>query len=274
VTAPNRPVNLPPVGYPVALEACAALLAAAQVALGVVALDRLPTTVVPYFGPGSVSGLAGAGDEARLWASMIGGAWVLLLCVGVLMYRSVRSTPLPILSVTLLASLAVLRAGALSLNLDPSASPRGALLRAGVTAVAVLGLAASVERSRSRARLAPALVAPATVESGAPRGPARWIVAALGLGVPLLFAPERVRVIAAGVLVVTPVSYFLIPRSAVERVERVPPLLALIATGINLASDPARTVRVVRRGRALPVLFSVADPDAFVGACGPSRGDI
>jgi hypothetical protein len=256
-----------PVGYPTALELCAFALAAGQVALSWAALDGLPNTVVPYFGLGGGSaGLPGAVAEARVWSWAVVGLWSILACASLLMYRAIRSTPVPVLAVGLLAHLAVLRAGMIALNLDPNLEPRGVLLRATATGVVAMLLGATLERWRSRKKLPRALVARAAYDERTPRDLAFYLVAVLGLGIPLLLVPTRVRVFDDGVLAITPVSYFLLPAAAIERAERAGRLQALAGAGINFAASPGAAVRVFRRARHFPVVFSVSDPDRFLAA--------
>lgn len=258
-------------GYPVALEGIAALLVVAQLIFSLIALDQLPNTVVPYFSPGrSALGLPGAEYEARVWSWTIIGLWAMLLGASLISYRSLRSTPVPVVSVGLFAALAVLRAGVIALNLNPLLSPRLVLLRALATGAAAALLAAAVERFRTRKRLVPALVARASYDEPTPRGAVFTLVAVLGAFIPLVLVPSRVRVTERAVVVITPVSFFLLPLVTIESAERVGPLQALFGAGINLASHPRRAVRLRRRG-ALSVVVSVTDPDRFLEALERAR---
>lgn len=256
-------------GYPVILELSAAALVAAQLLLSWLALDRLPSTVVPYFGPGrAVMGLPGAEAEARLWLWMVVGLYAMLLGGSLVMYRAIRSTPIPIVAVGAFAFLAVLRAGAISLNLNPAMSPKQALLRALLAGVVALLLGVAVERFRSRRLLPPLLIGKSDYDERTPRGTAHILVAILGLGVPLLVMPTRVRVTERGVVVVTAVSFFTVPAIVIDRVERAPALQALFGAGINLASTPSAAVRIFRRGRFFPLLISVSDRERFLEVVG------
>jgi hypothetical protein len=267
-TAPPGPV-IGPAGYPTALELCALALALGQVALSWAALDRLPSTVVPFFGLGAGgggAGLPGAEAEALVWTWAVLGLWAILAGGSLLLYRAVRSSPIPVLAVGLLAHLAVMRAGMIALNLDPALSPRQVLLRAATTGLIAALLGAAVERWRSRKKLPPALVARARYDERTPRDLAFYLVAALGAGIPLLLLPTRVRVIDDGVLAITPLSYFVLPAAAIERVERAGWLQALAGPGVTLAASPGSAVRIFRRARRFPVVVSVTAPDRFLAA--------
>lgn len=271
-TTPPAPV-IGPAGYPTALELCALALALGQVALSWAAIDRLPSTVVPFFGlgGGGGAGLPGAAAEAHVWTWAVLGLWAILTVGSLLLYRAVRSSPIPVLSVGLLAHLAVMRAGMIALNLDPALSPRQVLLRAAGTGLVAALLGAAVERWRSRKKLPPALVAPARYDEPTPRDLSFYLVTALGAGIPLLLVPTRVRVIDDGVLAITPVSYFVVPAAAIERAERSGWLQALAGPGVNLAASPGSAVRIFRRARRFPVVLSVADPDRFLAAVEATR---
>ena len=249
------------------LEFSAFVLVVAQLFLSWLALDRLPSTVIPYFGLGGGSiGLPAAAAEARLWVWMVVGLWAMLITASVLMYRAIQTTPIPIVSVSALAFLAVLRAGAISLNLNPVASPKQVLLRAILVGVVAFLLGVAVERFRSRKQLPPLLIGKALYDERAPRGLAYYAIMGLGLGVPALFVPVRARVIDSGVLVITAVSHFSIPRVSIERIERATPLQSLFGAGVNFAASPTQAVRIFRRGRLFPVVFSVAKRDRFIEA--------
>lgn len=255
------------------LELVVVILVVVQIALSWIALERLPGTTIPYYGPARSMGLAAAVIEARIWTWTIVGLWSMMIGSSLLLYRAIRSTPIPIFSVSLFALLAVLRAGAIALNLNPGLSPRQVLLRALLAGVIALMLSVMVERWRSRKKLPPALVAKARYDESTPRGTIFFTVVILGLGIPLLLIPSRVRVLAAGVLVVTPVSYFMIPAAAVTRVERAGRLQALFGAGVNLTGDPASAVRIFRAKRFFPLVMSVTDPDRFVEALSEIKGE-
>lgn len=248
------------------LESIVLILVVVQIVLSWIALDRLPGTTVPYYGPARSMGLPAAVVEARIWTWTVVGLWSMMIGASLLLYRSIRSTPIPIFSAALFALLAVLRAGAIALNLNPTLSPRQVLLRGILAGVITLMLAVMVERWRSRKKLPPALITRARYDEATPKGASFVTVVILGLGIPFLLIPTRVRVIAAGVLVVTPVSYFLIPGAAVARVERAGMLQALFGAGINLTGNPASAVRLFRTKRFFPLVMSVTDPDRFIDA--------
>ena len=144
-------------------------------------------------------------------------------------------------------------------------------MRSTVTGLVVLLLGVIVERWRSRKKIPPALVTKATYDERIHKSAATWIIVLLGLGIPLLFTPERVRVIGEGIVVVTPVGYFLLPMVAIDRVERSGRLQALLGAGVNLAGDPSTAVRIFRKRRLFPVVISVEDPKRFIDVVHKAR---
>lgn len=269
---PHPPIQ--PAGYPLVLELCAAILVLAQPAMTWFSLEHLPATVVPYFGPGrGALGLPGAALEARIWLWMVTGLWALLIGTSLLLYRAVRSTPIPIVSVGSLAFLAVLRSGVIALNLNPDLSPGRTLLRAlAAGAVAVL-LGATLERWRTRRRLVPALMRPALYDEPTPRGAYYWLLVAIGGGLPALFLPSRVKLMDEGLVAITPVSHLWLPAPALERAAAAPWPAAVFGSGFNLTTAPLSSVRLFRRRGWLPLVLSVKDRDRFLEAAADLTGD-
>jgi hypothetical protein len=253
------------------LELCAGVLVLMQIGLSRLAIDDLPSTVVPYFSPSGL-GLPGAETEARLWIWMVIGFWSVLLGTSLWLHRAAGSSPVPIITVAALAFLAVLRAGVIALNLDPALTPSRVLFRAATAGLVVLLLGAGLERWRTRQRLVPALMRPAAYDEPAPRGPYYVLVGLLGLGLPWLFLPTRIRVMDDGLVAVTPVSYLWLPAPAIEAVEEASAAQAVLGTGINLVTSPLASVRIRRRRRWLPFVLSAADRPRFIAALRAAAG--
>ena len=226
-------------------------------------LDRLPSTVVPY-GPAGGAFVAGAGLEAELWTWTVIALWALGLAGSLLVYRQVGSSPLPLLAVSVFATLLVFRAGAIGLNLDPGLSPGRVVFRAAVTGSLVLLIAGLAEQHRTRRRLRPALVAPARYDERAPRGLYYW--ALVGTVLPYVVLPTRIRVVDEGLVVVTPVSYLFVPLRAIAEARPIGVAAALTSSGLNLATSPRGAVRIRLRARLLPLVLAVVDRDRFLAA--------
>jgi hypothetical protein len=258
----------------VVLELCAALLVLAQPALTWISSEYMPATVLPFYGPGQgASGLAITATEAGLWTWLVIGLWSMLLGISLVFYRAVSSTFIPILSVSGMAFLAVLRAGVISLNLTPDLSPARVLLRAVTSAIAVLILAALLERWRSRKLLVPALMRPALYDEPAPLGIYFAVICLLTSGLSWIFVPSRVKVMDRGLVAITPVSYLWLPAAAIERAEAATRLQAVLGGGINLATTPTSSIRLILRRRWFPVVVSVADRDRFLQVIRDLTGD-
>lgn len=247
------------------LELCAAVLVLVQLGLSWYALDDLPGTVVPYFGPArSILGLPGAETEARLWIWMVLGLWAMLLGSSLWLYRATGSSPVPIVSVGLLAFLAVLRSGVIALNLNPGLAPGRMLLRAVTAGVAALLLGVVLERWRTRRLLVPALMRPARYDEPTPRGMYYVLVTLLGAGLPWLFFPTRIKVMTDGLVAITPVGYLWIPAPAVHEADAANLVQAVLGTGLNFTTSPSSSVRLWRRRRWLPIVLSVVDRPRFL----------
>lgn len=248
------------------LEVCAAVLVALQLLLTWYALDDLPATVVPYFSPASASGmLPGAGIEARLWVWMVLGLWAMFFGTSLWLYRTTGSSPIPILSVGAFALLAVLRAGVIALNLNPALTPAKVLFRSLVAGLVVMLLGIMLERWRTKKRLVPALMRPALYDEPTPRGPYYFVLVLLGMGLPWLLFPRRIKVLAEGVVAITPTTYLWIPAPALTRIEEAGLLQAIVGSGLNLATSPGKAVRLWRRRRWIPLVLSVVDRPRFMG---------
>lgn len=254
-----------------ALEVTAAVLAAGQLAMTWLALDRLPETVLPYGPTGGGAVVAGAGLEAELWTWAVLALWALSIGSSLLVYRLAGSSPLPVLTAPVFAALLVLRAGVIGLNLDPGLTPARAVFRAVATGLVVLLAAGLAEAHRTRRRVRPALVREALYDEPAPRGPYYWALASTLL--PYVVLPTRIRVIEEGLLALTPVSYLFVPREAIVEARAVGPAVAVLGGGLNLATSPKGAVRIRVRGRLLPLVLSVAHRDQFLGALDHGGGD-
>ncbi len=251
------------------LEVCAAALVVLQLILTWYALDDLPSTVVPYFGPARATvGLPGAGIEARLWMWMVLGLWAMLLGTSLWLYRMTGSSPLPIVSVGAFAVLAVLRAGVIAMNLNPGLSPQRVLFRAVVAGTAVLVLGILLERWRTKKRLVPALMREALYDEPTPRGVYYFVLVVLGMGIPWLLLPRRIKVMSEGVVAITPTTFLWIPAPALERVEEATRFQAVVGSGLNLVTSPGNAVRLFRRRRWIPLVLSVVDRPRFLRIIG------
>jgi len=268
---PHRPPSpVQTAGYPTGLEGCVFILVAGQIAMTWLALDRLPSTVVPYGPTGAALGLPGAALEAQMWTWMVLGLWSLGLGLGLVSYRVSGASPVPVLTSALFAALAVLRAGVIGLNLNPDLGQTAVFVRAVVAGGAVLLLAAGVEQWRTRKRLRHALTRKPRYDEPSPRGPFYWEMAACL--VPYVLLPTRLRVIDEGLVAITPLTYLYVPLAAVAEARAVGPLPALLGGGVNLATSPGSAVRIKVRGRLLPLTLSVVDRPRFLAALGLGDG--
>jgi hypothetical protein len=240
-------------------------LVVAQLLLSWIALERLPTTVVPYFHLGGLTATApDASAEARLWTWTVLALWTVMVTGSVALYRLLGASPVPIVSVGLLTFLALLRAGVIALNLSPHLSPQRVLLRAAATGVVAAILAGLLERWRSRQRLAPLLVEESSYDEPTPRPWSYNLICVLGLGLPWLLLPTRLRMTSPGLVAVTPVTYFLVPREAVRQAESITRVQALLGQGVNLASDYDSALRIWRHRRLFPLVISAKGRDQLV----------
>ena len=254
-----------PAGYPVVLEATALLLVVAQLLLSWIALERLPSTVVPYFHLGGLTATApDAGAEAQLWTWTVLALWTVMVTGSVALYRLLGASPLPIVSVGLLTFLALLRAGVIALNLSPHLSPPRALLRAVATGLVAAILAGLLERWRSRQRLAPLLVGESSYDEPTPRPWSYHVICVLGLGAPWLLMPTRLRMTNLGLVAITPVTYFLVPRQAIRKAETITRIQALLGQGVNVATDYDSALRIWRHKRLFPLVMSASRRDQLI----------